>query len=111
MLLIFNPRKLKNINITILFDISDLAEDAPVLELDEIINLDTTKLQTETTGEKIVAEIQAWLLTKASSQETAVLPEDKLQRLLVGVSVIPTDNKHGFLSRMLYFLTLFLTGF
>ena len=33
-------------------------------------------------------QIQEWLLTKVSSSETAVLPEDKMQRLLVGVSHI-----------------------
>ena len=55
--------------------------------MDEIINLDTQKLQTEATGAKIVAEIQDWLLTRVGSQETAVLPEDKMQRLLVGVSI------------------------
>ena len=53
--------------------------------MDDIINLDTTKLQTEATGQKIVKDIQEWLLTRSSSQETAVLPDDKVQRLLVGV--------------------------
>ena len=55
--------------------------------MDELINLNTTKLQIGATGEWIVKKIQEWLLTRVSSQETAVLPEDKVQRLLVGVSM------------------------
>ena len=64
-----------------------LPEDAAVFDVDAIITLDTTKLKTEATGEKIIKEIQEWLLTRVSSQETAVLPEDKMQRLLMGVSI------------------------
>ena len=55
--------------------------------MDKIINLDVQKLQTETTGAKIVGEIQDWLLTRVSLQETVVLPVDKMQCLLIGVSV------------------------
>ena len=66
---------------------TDLPGDAKVFDVDAIINLDTQKLQTETTGAKIIEEIQEWLLTRVSSQETAVLPDDKVQRLLVGVSI------------------------
>ena len=55
--------------------------------MDKIINLDMQKLQTETTGAKIVGEIQDWLLTHMSLQETVVLPEGKMQCLLVSVSV------------------------
>ena len=61
------------------FDITDLPEDAKVFDVDAIINLDTQKLQTETTGAKIIEEIQEWLLTRVSSQEMAVLPDDKVQ--------------------------------
>ena len=53
--------------------------------MDKMINLDTSELKTETTGEKIVRELQEWLLTEAKANERAVLPEDKIQRLLVGV--------------------------
>ena len=70
-----------------MFSFADLPEDAKVFDVDAIINLDTQKLQTETTGAKIIEEIQEWLLTRVSSQETAVLPDDKVQRLLVGVSI------------------------
>ena len=65
--------------------IIEIPADDKVFDLDEAINLDTSKIQTETTGEKIVKQIQEWLLTKADSSETAVLPEDKMQKLLVGV--------------------------
>ena len=75
-----------SLSFTVSFQLSDLPKDAPVFNIDEIINLDTQKLQTETTGAKIVSKIQDWLLTRVSSQETAILPEDKMQRLLVGVS-------------------------
>ena len=56
------------------------------MNVDEIINLDTSLLQTETTGEKIVHELQEWLLTSSAAPNTAVLPDDKIQRILVGVS-------------------------
>ena len=62
--------------------------------MDKILTLDTQQLQTETTGEKIIQEIQEWLLTQASSQEAAVFPDDKAQCLLVGV--------HTFLSFNIY---------
>ena len=68
-----------SLSFTVSFQLSDLPKDAPVFNIDEIINLDTQKLQTETTGAKIVSEIQDWLLTGVSSQETAILPEDKMQ--------------------------------
>ena len=67
--------------------LSDLPKDAPVFNVDVIINLDTQKLQTETTSAKIVGEIQDWLLTHVSSHEMAVLLEDKMQWLLVGVCI------------------------
>ena len=67
----------------------DLPEDAKVFDIDRMINLDTSQLQTKTTGAKIVQKLQEYLLTQMSASETAVLPEDKIQRLLVGVRVIP----------------------
>ena len=50
---------------------------------DKMINLDMAKLQTETTGAKIVQKLQEYLLSH--TQEAAVLPKDKIQCLLVGV--------------------------
>ena len=57
-----------------------------MFDVNEALNLDTSKLETEVTGERIVKEIQEWLLSQKKSGGTAVLPEDKTQRLLVGVS-------------------------
>ena len=75
----------------------EIPADDKIFDLDEAINLDTSKIQTETTGEKIVKQIQEWLLTKVNSSETAVLPEDKMQKLLVGVSssiIVPFPSDH-----------------
>ena len=55
-----------------------------------MVNLDTKQLHTETTGEKIVKQPQEYLLNKVSANERAVLPEDKIQCLLVGVIHCPT---------------------
>ena len=59
-----------------------------MFDINEIINMDTSKIETETTGKEIVKQIQEWLLTKVGSGETAVLPEKKMQKLLVGVSIL-----------------------
>ena len=56
------------------------------MEVDKIINLDASQLKTKKTGEKIVTKLQQWLLSKTEPDLRAVLPEDKIQRLLVGVS-------------------------
>ena len=42
--------------------------------------------KTEEAGERCVRRIQEFLLNEMSSGECGVLPEDKLQRLMVGVS-------------------------
>ena len=63
----------------------DLAKDDKIFDVNEVINLDTSKLQVEATGARIVQQIQEWLLTKVSSDEVATLPEDMTQRMLVGV--------------------------
>ena len=70
-----------------IISVPDLPEGTKVLDVNEVINLDTGNLQTETTGEKIVKEIQEWLLTQTDSEESAVLPEDATQHLLVGVNL------------------------
>ena len=57
-----------------------------MFDVDEALNLNTSKIETEVTGERIVKEIQEWLLTQKGSGGTAILPEDKTQHLLVGVS-------------------------
>ena len=52
-----------------------------------MINLDTAELKTEETGQKIIQKLQEWLLQKSSGDMVAILPEDKIQRLLVGVII------------------------
>ena len=67
--------------------ILDLPEDAKVLDMNEVINLDASQIQTEMTGAQIVKEIQEWLLSKEVPEEIVVLPEDTTQHLLVGLSM------------------------
>ena len=66
----------------------DLAKDSKTLDINEIINLDASKLKVEETGECIMRKIQDWLATKSHSKQVASLPEDTTQCLLVGVSMI-----------------------
>ena len=70
----------------------DLAKDSKMLDINEIINLDTSKLKVEETSECIVRKIQDWLATESHSQQVASLPEDTTQHLLVGVSMIYLYN-------------------
>ena len=66
-----------------------------MLDLSKIAGMDLSKLPgVEQSGERCIRNIQEWLLHEVSSSETAILPEDKLQCILVGV-------------RKLLFLTLF----
>ena len=43
--------------------------------------------KTEESGDRCVRRIQEFLINEMSSAECGVLPEDKLQRLMVGVSL------------------------
>ena len=47
-----------------------------MLDINEVINLDASKLKVEETGEHIVRKIQDWLATESSSKQVASLPED-----------------------------------
>ena len=50
-------------------------------------DLDMSKLpKVEDSGERCVRRIQEFIINELSSDQAAVLPEDKLQRLVVGVS-------------------------
>ena len=50
-------------------------------------DLDMGKLpKVEESGERCVRRIQEFIINELSSLEAAVLPEDKLQQLVVGVS-------------------------
>ena len=67
-------------------------------------DLDMGKLpKVEDSGERCVRRIQEFIINKLSSSEAAVLPEDKLQRLVVGVSGFFTNFQQ---TRVCYFLTL-----
>ena len=57
-----------------------------MLDLSKIAGMDLEKLPgVEQSGERCIRNIQEWLLHEVSSDETAVLPGDKLQRIMVGV--------------------------
>ena len=49
--------------------------------------MDPSKMKIEETGERVVRKIQEWLLTETASSGRASLPEDTMQRLLVGVCI------------------------
>ena len=57
-----------------------------MLDLSKIASMDLSKLPgVEQSGECCIWNIQEWLLHEVSLSETAILPEDKLQHVLVGV--------------------------
>ena len=62
-----------------------------------MVNLDTRQLHIETTGQKIIKQLQEYLLSKVSADEQAVLPENEIQRLLVGVIYCPSIHCFPFL--------------
>ena len=67
----------------------DLPSDTPMLDLSKIAGMDLAKLPgVEQSGERCIRNIQEWLLHEVSSDEAAILPEDKLQRIMVGVCII-----------------------
>ena len=50
-------------------------------------DLDMSKLpKVEESGDRCIRRIQEFIINELSSDQAAVLPEDKLQRLIVGVS-------------------------
>ena len=66
--------------------ISDLPADTKLEDMDLLAGFDLSKLpKTEESGERCIRKIQEFMLHDISSKETAVLPEDKLQKLAVGV--------------------------
>ena len=74
----------RNLNINFYF--LDLPPDTPMLDLSKIAGMDLSKLPgVEQSGERCIWNIQEWLLHEVSWSETAILPEDKLQHILVGV--------------------------
>ena len=66
----------------------DLPADTPLTDLSKLADLDMKKLPNpEESGDRCIRRIQEFLIHEMSSTECGVLPEDKLQRLLVGVSI------------------------
>ena len=64
-----------------------------MLDLSKIAGMDLAKLPgVEPSAERCIHNIQEWLLHEVSSEETAVLPEDKLQRIMVGVGTFKVSN-------------------
>ena len=54
--------------------------------MDLLAGFDLNKLpKTEEAGERCIRKIQEYMIHDVSSKEVAVLPEDKLQKLAVGV--------------------------
>ena len=66
---------------------SALPADTPLTDLGALASYDLGKLpDAKKTGEEIIRIIQQELLLQFGSKETAVVPEEHAQRLLVGVS-------------------------
>ena len=64
----------------------DLPASTPLVDLSKMATLDMGKLpKVEESGERCIRRIQEFIINELSSSEAAVLPEDKLQRLVVGV--------------------------
>ena len=78
------------LNFTILIQylsITDLPPDTKLTDLSKLADLDMKKLpHPEESGDRCIHRIQEFLINEMSSTECGVLPEDKLQRLVVGVS-------------------------
>ena len=67
----------------------DLPPDTPLLDLHKMAVIDMTKLpKMDKSGERCIRAVQEWMLEEKSSSECAVLAEDTLQRILVGVIII-----------------------
>ena len=72
----------------LLFFISDLPPSTPLVDLNKMADLDMKKLpKVEESGEWCIRRIQEFIINELSSDQAAVLPKDKLQCLVVGVSL------------------------
>ena len=68
--------------------LSDLPADTPVIDLHKLAGLEAKKMpKMEKSGERMMRDIQEWMIAERSSKECATLPEDTLQRIMVGVSI------------------------
>ena len=69
--------------------ITDLPSDTKLTDLSKLADLDMNKLpHPEESSDRCIRRIQEFLINEMSSAECGVLPEDKLQRLVVGVSTL-----------------------
>ena len=80
----------------------DLPASTPLIDLSKMAALDMGKLpKVEESGERCIRKIQEFIINELSSSEAAVLPEDKLQRLVVGVcKFLQLSNELEFVSRL-----------
>ena len=79
-----------------------------MLDLSKIASMDLSKLPgVEQSGERCIRNIQEWLTHEVSSSETAILPEDKLQQILVGVHEFFSLTPILLQTRVHYFLRHF----
>ena len=66
--------------------ISDLPPDTKLEDMDLLAGFDLRKLpKVEEAGKGCIRKIQEFMIHDVSSKEVAILPEDKLQKLAVGV--------------------------
>ena len=64
----------------------DLPASTPLIDLSKMADLDMGKLlKVEESGERCVRRIQEFIINELSNSKAGVLPEDKLQRLVVTV--------------------------
>ena len=72
----------------------------PLIDLSKMADLDMGNLlKVEESGERCVRRIQEFIINELSSSEAAVLPEDKLQRLVVRVcGFLQTFNELEFVT-------------
>ena len=69
--------------------ITDLPPNTKLTDLSKLADLDMKKLpHPEESGDRCIRHIQEFLINEMSSTECGVLPEDKLQQLVVGVSTL-----------------------
>ena len=86
-----------------MFLLLDLPASTPLVDLSKMAALDMGKLpKVEESGERCIQRIQEFIINELSSSEAAVLPEDKLQQLVVGVCY-----SYSFLTNSSLFLSIF----
>ena len=69
--------------------ITDLPPDTKLTDFSKLADLDMRKLpHPEESSDHCIRCIQEFLINEMSSAECGILPEDKLQQLVVGVSTL-----------------------